>query len=79
MSRSFSRLAVLATAALTITVSTAHAQGRRAIPRGQAQGQITNQRAVQAQFDNGYRDGLREGQTDARRNDRFNFQDERAW
>ncbi|MEX2272106.1 MAG: hypothetical protein WD690_11565 [Vicinamibacterales bacterium] len=77
MSFSSSRLAILATAAFAVTVAatSAEAQNRRAIPRAQADGQA---RAAQAQYDNGVRDGLREGRTDARRGDRFGFS-ERAW
>lgn len=30
-------------------------------------------------YDNGYRDGLKEGERDAKRRDAFNYQDERAW
>ena len=81
MSVSSSRLAVLATAALAVSVAatTLEAQSRRAVPRAQAGAAVNGQRAAQAQFDNGYRDGLREGETDARRGERFNFTDERAW
>lgn len=67
MAFSSSRLAILATAALAVTVAATSA-GAQTLPR-----------AAQAQFDNGYRDGLREGETDARRNERFNFTDERGW
>ena len=85
MSFSSSRLAILATAALAVTVaaSSAEAQNRRAVPRGRASGQINGQpgqaRVAQAHYENGVRDGLREGRTDARRGDRFRFNDERAW
>jgi hypothetical protein len=30
-------------------------------------------------YDTGYREGVKEGETDARRRDNFNYQDERAW
>jgi len=30
-------------------------------------------------YDNGYREGLKEGQNDARHNDAFNYEDERMW
>jgi hypothetical protein len=61
-----SRLTILATAALAVTVAATSVEAQ-------------SPRAAQAQFDNGYREGLREGQTDARRNERFNYTDERAW
>ena len=32
-----------------------------------------------AAYDNGYREGLKEGERDARRRDAFNYQDERTW
>lgn len=75
---SSSRLVILATAAFAVSVaaSPADAQYNRAIPRAQADAQS---RAAQQQFDNGLRDGLRAGQTDARRGDRFGFNDEREW
>lgn len=34
---------------------------------------------ARAHFERGYRDGLRAGETDARRGERFNFTDERNW
>jgi hypothetical protein len=35
--------------------------------------------ASRGAFDNGYREGLKEGENDARRRDRFDFRDERDW
>src|SRR5688500_18146955 len=79
MTFSSSRMAIfsfMAALAVTAAASPAEAQNRRAIPRAQADRQA---REAQTHFDNGVRDGLREGQTDARRRDRFDFSDERAW
>ena len=72
------RLTTLAIGAFALIVTSAcavYAQGRP-VPRGQA---TINQRAAQAQFESGYRDGLRAGESDVRRNERFNFRDEREW
>ena len=66
MAISTSRLTILATAALAVTVAATSADAQ-------------SPRAAQAQFDNGYREGVREGQNDARRNERFNYTDERDW
>ena len=79
MTFSSSRMAIfsfMAALAVTAAAAPAEAQNRRAVPRAQADRQA---REAQMHFDNGVRDGLREGQTDARRGDRFGFNDERAW
>ena len=35
--------------------------------------------AAHSAYDNGYREGTKEGERDARRRDDFNYQDERTW
>ncbi|MDQ3068944.1 MAG: hypothetical protein M3R55_04350 [Acidobacteriota bacterium] len=73
------RLAILTASCVLAIASTVSAEAqiavRRPVPRGQVYGQNTSAVA----FERGQREGLREGETDARRNDRFDFRDERAW
>ncbi|HUF24653.1 MAG TPA: hypothetical protein VMN81_11030 [Vicinamibacterales bacterium] len=74
MSSSITRLAagmigVLALVA-TSACGVAYAQGGRGFPRASTS---------QAQFDQGFRLGVRAGETDARRGERFNYRDERDW
>lgn len=60
--------ALLATSACAV-----YAQGRH-LPSGQ----VTS-RGAQAQYESGYRQGLRAGEIDARRGERFNYRNERSW
>src|SRR5688572_19397149 len=76
MSSSFKRLAffTIAAAALTFTTAcTAYAQNGRTVRRGP----VVN--GSQAQFDYGYREGVRAGERDVRSRDSYNYRDERAW
>jgi len=76
MSTFAKRLALISMAAVALTASTAcavYAQGH-GYPRGPvASG------AAQAHYDRGYRDGLRAGERDERRHERFDYRDEREW
>lgn len=71
------RLALLSLAAFALTASTAcavYAQGR-----GYPRGPVYGGGAVQAHYERGYRDGLRAGERDERRHERYNYRDERDW
>ncbi len=76
MSPSLTRLAFLtiAAAALTFTTAcTAYAQNGRAGRRSPVV------YGSQAQFDYGYREGVRAGERDVRSRDSYDYRDERAW
>jgi hypothetical protein len=77
MKRSF-LIPALAIAALGLTVE-AHAQGgwRDADRLGYAQRPYLD--AQRAAYDNGFREGIKQGEKDGRRNDSFRFQDERTY
>lgn len=74
MSSSITRLIAGMIGILALVASSAcgvaYAQGGRSFPRASA---------AQAQFDQGFRLGVRAGETDARRGERFNYRDERDW
>jgi len=74
MSSSITRLATGVIGVLALVASSAcgvaYAQGGRNFPQAGAS---------QAQFDRGFRLGVRAGETDARRGERFNYNDERDW
>ena len=74
MSSSITRLATGMIGALALVATSAcgvaYAQGGRNVPRASA---------AQAEFDHGFRLGVRAGEDDARRGERFNYNDERDW
>src|SRR5688572_14361350 len=72
MSFSIRRLGLSAIGVFVLVTTSAcavYAQTGRTLPPG----------ASRAEFEHGYRDGLRAGDSDARRGERFNFTDERDW
>ena len=72
MSFSFRRLTTLGAVVVAFAAASAcgvAAQTWRGVPSTQSR----------TQFERGYRDGVRAGETDARRGDRFNFTDERSY